>query len=131
MVNYIAVLVASVVSFFVGFLWYSPALFGKVWLKLMGIKNEPSKEGMYKKMVIGFVGTLVTAYVLANLATMLGYVSAMSGATLGALVWVGFVGTVTLNGVLWENKPWSLWVLNNGHSLVGLLLMGAILGAWV
>jgi hypothetical protein len=131
MVNYLAVLVAAIVSFVVGFLWYSPALFGKVWMKLMGIKKEPSKEGMGKSMAIGFVGTLVTAYVLAYLSGMLGYVTAGSGAMLGFLAWLGFVGTTTLGGVLWENKPWGLWLLNNGHSLVGLLIMGGILGAWV
>ena len=32
-VNYIAILVAAVVSFFIGALWYSPLLFAKRWIK--------------------------------------------------------------------------------------------------
>ena|SRR3989338_6491621 len=131
MVNYLAVLVAAVVSFLVGWLWYSKPVFGKVWMNLMGLKKEPKHEGMAKNIALGFVATLVTAFIVADLAGMLGYTSAGEGAMLGFLVWLGFVATTTLSGVLWENKPWGVWLLNNAHSLVTLLLMGAIVGAWV
>ncbi|HLC90318.1 MAG TPA: DUF1761 domain-containing protein [Candidatus Nanoarchaeia archaeon] len=131
MVNYLAVLVAAVVSFLVGWVWFSKPVFGKVWMSLMGLKKEPKHEGMAKNLVIGFLGTLVTAYVLAYFVDMLGYMTALSGMMVGFWAWLGFVATTTVGGVLWENKPWSLWLLNNGHNLVTLLITGAIVGAWV
>jgi hypothetical protein len=39
-VNYVAVLFAVVASMVVGFAWYSPVLFGKQWMKLMGLTKE-------------------------------------------------------------------------------------------
>ena len=38
-INYLAVLVAAVVAFVMGGLWYSPLLFGKAWAKLRGIDS--------------------------------------------------------------------------------------------
>ena len=43
---------------------------------------------------------------------------------------LGFVALVTLGVVLWEGKPWKLWVLMNGHYLVSLLIMGVLLAFW-
>lgn len=41
-----------------------------------------------------------------------------------------FIAPVTLGVVLWEGKPWKLWVLNNGYQLLSLLVMGVILAIW-
>lgn len=42
--------------------------------------------------------------------------------------WLGFIAPVTLGVVLWEGKPWKLWVLHNAYYLLALLVMGVILG---
>ncbi len=46
MVNYLAVLVAAIVGMVVGFIWYSPKVFGKMWMKLSGVnpKDKPVPE---------------------------------------------------------------------------------------
>ncbi len=43
-VNFVAVLVAGVVSYFLGALFYSPWLFGNKWLKLNGMKESDAKS---------------------------------------------------------------------------------------
>lgn len=43
-INYLAVLIAAIVSMIVGGLWYSPILFGKMWTKAMGWNEETMKE---------------------------------------------------------------------------------------
>ena len=133
-VNYLAVLGAAVASFVIGWLWYGP-LFGKQWMKMMGIKEPSEKEKkekmgeMMPSMVIGLIAAAVTAAVLGGFIKMVGAAGAFEGAAVGAMIWIGFLATTTLNGVLWEKKPTSLYVLNNGHLLVNIIVVGAIMGA--
>jgi len=131
MVNYVSILIASVLSFTVGMLWYSPALFGKAWARLAGVSMSKAKQkGMGQSMLLGFISTLVLAYVFNHLMGMLNYTSAASGATLGFWLWLGFLATSLVGGVLWEGKPWELYVLNSAYWLVNLLVIGAALGRW-
>ena len=39
-INWLAVVIATVVAFAVGGLWYSKALFGSVWLEEVGLTEE-------------------------------------------------------------------------------------------
>ncbi len=128
--NYIAVLVAAIVAYAIGALWYSPVLFGKIWMQLSKVKmkKNQNKGLMY---FLGFLTTLITAYVLAMFLGMLNVVDITGGLTIAFWVWLGFLATTMLGGVLWENKPVKLYILNAAHSLVSLLVMGAILGVWV
>ncbi|MBI2666537.1 DUF1761 domain-containing protein [Candidatus Woesearchaeota archaeon] len=135
MINYLAVLVAAVASYALGALWYSPVLFEKLWMQLSGLSETKLKEmkektDMKKSYAFGFVGTLVSAVVLAYLIEMAQWTSALQGVLLGVLVWLGFVVTVELGSVLWENKSWKLFLLQTGHNLVSLVVMGLVLGLW-
>jgi hypothetical protein len=40
------------------------------------------------------------------------------------------VATTFLTEYVFEMKHWGAWAVNAGYPLVGMLLMGAILGAW-
>tara|TARA_Y100000310_G_C20084205_1_gene535268 strand:- start:141 stop:539 length:399 start_codon:yes stop_codon:yes gene_type:complete len=131
MVNYVSILIASVLSFVVGMLWYSPALFGNKWAKLAGVSmGKAKKKSMGSSMLLGFISTLVLAYVFQYLIETLGYIGAAAGATLGFWLWLGFLATSLIGGVLWEGKSWSLYVLNSAYWLVNLLVIGAALGRW-
>lgn len=137
-VNYIAVIVAAIANMVVGFLWFGP-IFGKQWVKMMGWTPEEMKEaqkkGMTKSYVIAIIGSLLTAWVIAELTVILGsylYLTGiMAGFKAGFIGWIGFVVPVGLSTVAWEGKSWKLWLLNVGYYLVALLVMGAIIGAWM
>lgn len=138
-VNYLAVFVAAIASMVVGFLWYGP-LFGKMWMQMMGygqadMDAAKAKGGMGKSYAIAFIGSLVTAYVLAHIigmANMAGVSSGISSGISSAFwVWLGFVATVGLGSVLWERRTWKLYCFNMGHQLVHLIVMGLIIAAWI
>ncbi|MEK6947863.1 MAG: DUF1761 domain-containing protein [Nanoarchaeota archaeon] len=137
-VNYLAVLVAAIVSMVIGGLWYSPLLFGNVWMKLSGITQKDvekaKKKGMMKSMgksyLLMFVACLLTSYVLARLLNLLQTTSPINGAKLALWIWIGFVATVTLSSVLWENKSYKLYLLNNGYNVVNMVVMAVILTLW-
>ncbi len=128
--NWLAVIVAAILQLAVGFIWYGP-LFGKTWMSMMGITPQGmSREGMSKTYAVQFVGSLVTAGVLAKLVGMMGARTLGAGITAGFWVWLGFVATVTLASVLYERRSWNLYVLNNAYQLVSLAVMGAVLAVW-
>ncbi|HWR71798.1 MAG TPA: DUF1761 domain-containing protein [Nitrospirota bacterium] len=136
-INYLAVVAAAIASMVIGFVWYGP-LFGKTWMKLSGttpVKMDTAKApGMGKTYVLAFVGSLVMSYVLAHSLVFAAAYYGMGGVSAGLMSgfwnWLGFIAPVTLAAVLWESKPWKLWVLTNGYYLVTLLVMGTILSAW-
>ena len=131
-INYIAVLLSAIANMVLGFLWYGP-LFGKQWMKLSGItmpKNGPP-PGMWKHYLMAFIATIVMAFAMAHslifASAYLHVTGVPAGLQAGFWNWLGFIAPVTLGSVLWEKKPWSLWVLNNAYWLLSLLIMGVIL----
>lgn len=126
-VNFLAVLVAAIVSMVIGAVWYSPLVFGKIWMKLSGVMP---KGGAVKSYLIGGISTLVTSYVLAHFIHFAEATTVVQGITAGFWLWLGFIATTTLSSVIWEGKPVKLYILNNAYSLVSLIVMGAILSVW-
>jgi hypothetical protein len=133
--NWLAVIVAAIAHFFIGWLWYS-VLFMKPWMKEMGLDKltaKQKKEGMKempKSMAINFVTLLVTAWVLSWIILALKMSGAMGGIQVAFWVWLGFFATTLVNSVIWEKKSWKLYGINASHHLAGLVAMGIILGVW-
>ena len=64
--NYLAVLVSGVVLFMLGGLWYSPAVFGKAWMRENGFKEEDMKNSnMVKIFGLAFLLAVISAINLA------------------------------------------------------------------
>jgi hypothetical protein len=134
MINYLAVLVAAIVAVAIGAVWYSPYLFGKTWMKFSGI-NKTELKKIYKeknkKYFIGLIISIVMAYVIAWLLKLTEAATVGEGLYLGFLIWIGFVATTRLNGVIWKHKPFKLYLLNAVEVLVVILAMSWILTVWV
>lgn len=130
-VNWLAVLVAAVAAMVVGFAWYSESLFGKQWTKLMGISAKEAKKmkkkGMGAQCALGFLTTLVTAYVLAVVLNWYGPWDVWSAMDAAFWVWLGFTATTQYGTVIWGRKPMKLFWINAGHTLVGVLVMASVL----
>ncbi len=129
-VNYVAVLVAAIANMVLGALWYSPGVFGKVWMKATGKTQkdmEASKKEAPKYYALSFVGSIVMAYVLAVFIQWAQVNSIALAVILGFLIWLGFVLTISLQPLLWEGKKQELFLLNNGYNFVALLVMAVII----
>ncbi|MEO8669621.1 MAG: DUF1761 domain-containing protein [Bauldia sp.] len=129
-VNWWAVIVAAIVMFVIGAVWYSPPLFAGRWRTLLGMSEEQMRAGLPAGMVAGIVSYLVMAYILARFIIHYGTPSLGSGVLVGFMAWLGFVATVLIGQVFYERRSFTLWLINNGYLLIGLLVMGAILGWW-
>lgn len=127
--NIWAVLVAAASTFLIGGLWYSPAVFGKAWMRENGFTEESLKgANMAKIFGLAFVLGLIAA---ANLAMFLGEeTNASMGAFYGFLAGFGWVATFVGTHYLFERKSFKLFLINAGYSVVALTVMGVIIGAW-
>ena len=132
--SFLGVLIAAIASMILGMLWYHPAIFGNLWMKLSGktIKDREAqkKKGMTAQMIAAFLGNIITAFALSMIFQIAG-VSSIGGAwALGVVIWVGFLLTTTMNPVLWEGQKLGLYMLNNFYNLINILLMSAIVTYW-
>ena len=131
--NYPAIVVAAIASIAIMAIWYG-LLFGKKWMALQGITEQPPKNKMIKSYVIATVASLVMSYVLANALAFAAYYLDISGLPSGLMSgffnWLGFIAPVTLGPVLWQGKSWKIWLIDAGYYLVALLAMGTILAMW-
>ncbi len=135
-VNVWAVLASALATMVVGFLWYSPVLFTRPWMVLMGYDpNDKAKIAEMQKSAgpsyaMSFVASIIAAAVLGKIIAALTVSTALYGMKIGLAVWLGFVTTVQLTNSLFSRQPAKLYAINTGYQLVCYLAMGAILGAW-
>ena len=73
---------------------------------------------------------LVTAMAVATVAAMAGVDGVNAGASLAALLWVGFPAMLLAGSVIHEGVPWQLAAIHAGDWLLKLLIIGVIVGAW-
>jgi len=131
-INWLAILLAGISAFVLGGIWYSPALFGNVWMAKNNLSLEAIKKGnMLKIYGIAFILSLIMA---ANLGMFLQdspteKMNITLGALYGFLAGIWVFCAVAMHG-LFEHRSWKLIWINGGYSLVGLTLMGAIIGLW-
>ncbi len=128
-ISWLAVIVAAVVKFLIGWGWYSPALFGKQWQDLNKMTAADVQAGMVPALIAEAIGDLIMAYILARFVGHYGFGFGI-GILVGFMAWLGFVATVLANQIFYERKPQQLVIINGGYILVSLVIMGAIVGVW-
>jgi len=126
-INWLAVIVATVASFAVGAIWYSPLLFSKAWQREARISDEQVGTS---SMPLIFGGALVLTF-LATLVFAL-FLGPQPGLRFGAsagfaagLFWVAASFGVNY---LFERRSLALWLINGGYNVAMFTVMGAILG---
>ena len=123
--SWLAIALASVSAFLLGFLWYS-VLFQKRWMKENGFTEESMKDASMLKIF----GTsfLLMFFAAFNLAMFIGDGGASFGTMAGFLAGFGWVFTFMGVVYLFERKSLALFLINGCYSVVSLTLMGLIIG---
>ena len=107
---------------------------GKTWTAALGMTPEQMeaakrRPGAHLPFIYAFVAELVMAWVLAGLLSHIGAFSLRGGIISAAFCWVGFVLPTMLVNNTFGQRDWRLLLIDGGHWLLVLLLMGAIIGA--
>jgi Protein of unknown function (DUF1761) len=135
-INLLAVLVAAISTMIVGFLWYSPILFAKPWMREMGYDPDDKAKIQQMQKSAGpayagsFVASLISAFVLALVFHWMRVGDLHAGLGTAFHVWLGLVATVHFTDMLFQKKSLKLFAINTGYQLLCYLAMGAILATW-
>lgn len=132
-IHYPAVIVAALIQFFVGWLWYG-MLFMNPWVEATGVSMDAAQSmsgGQMAVMYLGsFVSFLVVYYVMAHFISYTKSTTAKQGIQTGFWLWLGFATTTIFVNVLYTMKPLSLWLIDGGYWLVCMQAGGALLASW-
>lgn len=134
-INYTMVVVATLVQFVLGAVWYSPLMFGKMWMSIMEISHYTKEElqkmqkSMMPFMALQFVLTFVTTWVLANNIAFNGLVGSAAYAY-ACFMWFGYMMPVSVSSVIFGSTKRHFWLKQIGIML-GMQLVGIILAAWI
>jgi hypothetical protein len=132
-INWLAVVVAAIIAWLIGALWYSPMLLGKQWVAAHGYTPERIAQ-MRKGAARAYGGSVICLLAMAlTLAVLVGYINMNSwvqGAKLGLLVWAGLALPLGLMGHLYSDRRFATFAIDAGYQLVYFVVMGAIVVAW-
>ena len=123
-ISYLAVLIAAVAAFAFGAAWYG--VLGKRWMAAVGMTEQPTPSPA--PFIIAFVCQLFMAWMLAGVIGHLGDVSITTSLLSAVAVWGGFVLTTMVVNHRFQGVTWSLSVIDGGHWLGVLLIMGLVIG---
>lgn len=128
--NYAAIVVAAVAYWILGAVWYG-VLFSKSWMFYEHMSMEQAQSmSPVLPYIITLILNLLIAYVLSQICLWRNATTAGRGAAVGVILWIGIVGPITFTTNMYEMRPKELFALNEFYPLAGLVLMGAIVGAW-
>lgn len=132
-INWLAVLVAALVFFGLGALWYGP-LFGKAWQRAVGLSDADLKDGKAGKL---FVSAFIMAVIISVGMAIFLYgpgehtdFDVRSGAIIGLMAGVLFILPTTVMNYILARRPLPLILIDSFYHIVAYTLVGTLLGAW-
>lgn len=134
-INYTAIAIAVVVNMVIGYIWYSPQLFGKAWMKMNGLSQKDMKTGRAAPMLAMLVLAILQAFVLKHFAVYTAsYYPTYSATSVGFLTgvwgWLGFVLPAMGASYMFAGRRKKLLLIDSGYYIVALPIMGMILTHW-
>ena len=126
-VNWLAVVVAAVAVWLFGAVWYTAL--SKPWMRAARIDLSTAKKSILP-FIISFVTELLMALVFALVVGAMtgGEPTLVAGLVFGFVLWLGFVATTLTANHRYENFGWDLTLIDGGHWLGVLLIIGAVIG---
>lgn len=123
--NWIGIIVAAIVAYVFGMIWYSPMLFGKDWMKTM-------PKGKKMQMTAGSMLSIIIAVLL--MALLLDFFISATGSSLNmsmallvaGAIWLGFFLTKDLVAMAMGGSL-KMFTINAMHDLIAVALIAAIL----
>jgi hypothetical protein len=133
-INGLELIVIAVINFFLSWLWYSPVLFAKPWMKALKwpadrVMTDADKKAMPGLFIGGLVASFALSFVLQVICHSVGAADFFTGLLVGVLAWFGFALTHSLN-TLWEGRSPVVLTINNGLFLLTYAVFGGIIGVW-
>jgi hypothetical protein len=132
-INLSVVIVAAIAGMCVGYLWYAPFAFSKLWLKSTGynidlLRAKKEKQSMPLIYTMSTLAAIVMALVLAAVFNSLVVVGLGGIFVTGLVLWLGFIVPVKFNDYLFGGDSLTFFLISVGYQLLNILVMAFIIG---
>jgi hypothetical protein len=134
-ISWLAIVLATLAAMVIGWVWYGP-IYGKQWMNLAGLKKKDLEKDSWRPIYITVVLSILQAFILSHFVIYASYFypdinSVVMGLITGFWAWVGFSLITTATNVMFYRRSNEEIKIGAGNTLVTLLVMGAIIGAFV
>ena len=127
--NYLAIIVAALVYFVIGAIWYS-VLFGKAWMANVGRTKEQLMSGSKIVYLYTLIAELVICFVMAFIIWILGTPNCISAIKVGAFFSLGFTATIIAINNWYGQRGTKLTLIDSGYHIVGIIFASIIITIW-
>jgi uncharacterized membrane protein len=114
-VNFVAVIVGAVVAFLVGWLWYSPKLFGPKWAEGVGVEMGTAQTMPVGAMVSQVLGLLLVSWLVG--------VTAVSNALLTIILAAIAFAVLGYSGGMFRKNSAYARVADFGYLIISVVIM--------
>ena len=132
--NLLGVLLAFVVSFISGAIWFGPKTFYPVWMKARGIEsgqltaNQNKPVLLFGGTIIGVVvQTLTLGLIINSLQKYQPNLGILDGAGVGFALGVGISMFSSLSHRLFGGENLRVWIIETANDALNLTIAGAII----
>jgi len=129
--NYLAIVLAGAACFGFEAVWYT--LFLDIWLKGIGHDRawlETTGVSPSLQWVAALLAEALIAGTISAFTQLTGAQTAIRGIRVGLALWAGVVIPVSAVGDIFAARSYVSFAVNTGFWLIGMVMMGAIVGAW-
>lgn len=131
-INFAGVIVAFLVNFVIGFIWFGPKTFFPIWWKAIGKTGDPGEGAnmgvvFSSTAVAGLISATGLALIFDLLSKASGEVNLISGLATGLVVGVFVMAAPALSHRLFAGNGFKVWLLEIGSDVLGFVGMGIVL----
>jgi hypothetical protein len=123
----IAILAAGVAGWIFGAVWYG--VLSKPYQRALGLNPDDCKDKKMPMapMVVAFLSALVMSAVLYQLLGNLGVMGLVPSAIAGFTIGVGFLLTSVLVNNMFQQKSFTLTVIDGGHWVLAVVIEAVVI----
>jgi hypothetical protein len=128
--NWLAIVVATIVWFAIAAAWYSVPAMSKAWQRAAKIEQPEGGGPRASVLIATLILHFITTIVIGLLVKAVGADSVGDGLALGVALGVGFGVVAALDSQLYEQKGTNYWLINGLVAVIAWSAVGIILAVW-
>jgi hypothetical protein len=131
--NLIGVVIAFVISFISGGIWFGPKTFYPIWMKAKGISSGQLDENQNKPAILfgtTIVSVLIQILTLGVVITSINVgreIGILDGAGIGFALGVGISMLGSVSHRLFGGENFKVWIIETANDAINLTIAGAII----
>lgn len=126
----LALIIIAIITLLVmlfGILWFSPKIFGGIWLRNINLTPEKIQNKNRYALLIIFFATIILVTVTENVLSRFGVQSVYEASGIATMMWFGFVVPIKLTTTLWEVRSMKLFLVEVGYWFFVMQIVGILL----